>query len=213
MAISVERQRRMDQKLNQVMAVLLPLFEVGGIAYTTYVVNYLLCVRYLLSPSKDLNIEPRNATGIALIVVYSILLLAMCIAFLRMVQVIWTNPGLVPLGNPSTEKEGASRKHFDQLDAYICDYEGAPLWCEHCHNFKPDRAHHSSQLGRCVRRMDHYCPYAGGIVSETSHKFFVQFLFYGFLYTGFIVIVMAVFLAERSKQVRRILLCAYFRIG
>jgi palmitoyltransferase len=208
MAISEQRQMRMDQKANQVMAVLLPLLEVGGIAYGTYAVIYLLCVQYLLRPSADLHIEPRNATGIALIVVYSILLLVFGITFLRMLQIIWTNPGLVPVGDAATEKEGASTKHFDLLDAYICDYKGAPLWCETCHNWKPDRAHHSSQLGRCIRRMDHYCPYAGGIVSETSHKFFVQFLFYGFLYTGYVLIVMAVFLAERSKHV-----CFAIRFG
>jgi palmitoyltransferase len=169
-------------------AVLLPLFEIGGIAYATYTLIYLVGVQYLLDPSPELFIKPRKATGIALIVVYCLLLLFCLIAFLRMVQVIWMNPGLVPLGDPATEKEQASRKHFDQ-------------WCDSCHNWKPDRAHHSTQQGRCVRRMDHFCPYAGGIISETSHKFFVQFLFYGSLYTGFVLIVMAVFLAERGSQV------------
>lgn len=202
MALSEQRQLALDKKLNHAMAILLPLVEAGGIAYGTYVVVYLVCVRYLIDP--DLQLEPRRATGIALIVVYCILLLIFAITFLRLLQVIWVNPGVVPLGDTSSEKQAASTKHFDRLDAYTCDYQGWPLWCDKCHNWKPDRAHHSSQLGRCVRRMDHFCPYAGGIISESSHKFFVQFLFYGFLYTGYCLIVLAVFLAERSKQVRYI---------
>jgi palmitoyltransferase len=47
--------------------------------------------------------------------------------------------------------------------------------------------------------MDHFCPWAGGIISQTSHKFFVQFLFYGFVYAGYMTIVIACSLAERSK--------------
>jgi palmitoyltransferase len=201
MAISEQRKLRMDQKANQIMAILLPLLEVGGLAYATYVLIYLVCVQYLIQPSRDLHIEPRKATGIALLVVYCLLLLLWAVTLMRLLQVIWTNPGVVPLGDPACEKEGASTKYFDRLDAYICDYEGYPLWCPMCHNWKPDRTHHSSQLGRCVKRMDHFCPYAGGIISETSHKFFVQLLFYGFLYTGYVLIVMAVFLAERSRKV------------
>ncbi|KAF2743268.1 zf-DHHC-domain-containing protein [Sporormia fimetaria CBS 119925] len=194
----------MDQKANQVMAIILPLLEVGGIAYATYVVIYLVCVQYLMHPTPGFPVHPhpvdaRKATGVALIVVYCILLLVFAVTFLRLLHVIWTNPGTVSLGE-QREKDRVSTSYFDRMDAFICDYHGRPIWCSECGNWKPDRTHHSSQLGRCVKRMDHYCPYAGGIVSETSHKFFVQFLFYGFLYTGFVLIVMSVFLAERSKN-------------
>lgn len=191
----------MDKRANQVMAILLPLIEAGAIGYATYVILYLVCIQYLIHPSSKLALEPRSATGIALMVVYCVLLLVFALAFLRMLQVIWMRPGVTTLGDPASEKQAASTKYFDRLDAYICDYQGWPLWCDKCHNWKPDRSHHSSQLGRCVRRMDHYCPYAGGIISETSHKFFVQFLFYGSLYTGYVLIVMAVFLAERRRKV------------
>ncbi|KAF2014490.1 zf-DHHC-domain-containing protein [Aaosphaeria arxii CBS 175.79] len=202
MAISEERQNAMDKKANQIMSVVLPLVEAAGMGLATYVVVYRICLNALIQPiPKYTNhgFEPRRATGIGLLVVYLLLLVVFCITFLRLLQVIWTNPGVTPLGEPSSEKSTASTKHYDRLDAYICDYQGWPLWCDKCHSFKPDRTHHSKQLGRCVRRMDHYCPYAGGIISETTHKFFVQFLFYGFLYTGFTLIVVAYFLAERHR--------------
>ncbi|SPQ19750.1 054df3f6-62b0-4509-9c75-6ad5ddb493dc [Thermothielavioides terrestris] len=35
--------------------------------------------------------------------------------------------------------------------------------------------------------MDHYCPWVGGIVAETSFKFFVQFTFYTSLYCAIVV--------------------------
>lgn len=201
-----ERKDALDKRLNQAAAILIPLLEIGAMGYATYVVVYLVCIQYLIDPSWGIQIEgvePRRSTGIALIVVYFILLLLVCLTFMRLLQVVWTNPGVVPLGDPSSEKKSAPTRHFDRFDAYICDYEGLPQWCNACHNWKPDRAHHSSQLGRCVRRMDHFCPYAGGIIAETSHKFFVQFIFYTAIYTGYVLVVIAIFLADRIDKVRQ----------
>ncbi|KAF2279655.1 zf-DHHC-domain-containing protein [Westerdykella ornata] len=200
MAISEDGKKRLDRKVNQVSAVLLPLLEVGGIAYTSYVLVYLVCVQYLMKPSPGFGLEARNATGVTLIVIYCVILLGFAVTFLRLLQVIWVDPGLVSRGDPASEKKTAPMDYFDRFEAYICDHEGYPTWCWDCHNWKPDRAHHSSQLNRCVKRMDHFCPYAGGMIAERSHKFFVQFCFYGFLYTGYVLIVMAVFLAERAEK-------------
>ncbi|KAF2868086.1 DHHC palmitoyltransferase-domain-containing protein [Massariosphaeria phaeospora] len=182
-------------------AVIMPLLEIGAIGFVTYVVIYTLCIQYLLNPSEllqDYAIFPRVPTAIGVLVGYFILLGILLVTILRLFQVLWTNPGLVPLGDPSATKETAPGiKDFNKYDAYVCDYQGWPIWCDICHNFKPDRAHHCSELGRCVRRMDHYCAWAGGIVSETTHKFFIQFIFYGALYTAYTLAVMSYFLAER----------------
>jgi palmitoyltransferase len=48
--------------------------------------------------------------------------------------------------------------------------------------------------------MDHFCPWVGGIVSETSFKFFIQFLFYTALFTTHTLIFSAYFLAERQRR-------------
>ncbi|KAF2464265.1 zf-DHHC-domain-containing protein [Lindgomyces ingoldianus] len=202
-SLSERGQSKFEATANRIMAVLMPLVQAGAAGYATYVVVVLICIKYLLSPSSDLqdaDIEPRRRTAIALLVIYFILMAVMAITFLRLIQVIWSNPGYVPFADPDPEKGTVSTKDFDRLDAYISDYEGNPLWCRTCNNWKPDRTHHSSALGRCVRRMDHFCPYAGGIISETSHKFFTQFLLYGALYTGYVMILMAVFLAERNHK-------------
>ena len=31
--------------------------------------------------------------------------------------------------------------------------------CVKCNQFKPPRAHHCSECGRCIVKMDHHCPY------------------------------------------------------
>ncbi|KAF2175785.1 hypothetical protein K469DRAFT_646569 [Zopfia rhizophila CBS 207.26] len=206
MAISEERQNEILQSANRYCAIIMPLIEAGAVGYATYVLVVLLCIYYLLNPSSDLqaaDIHPRKATAIALVIVYFVLLFIMAVSFFRLIQVMWINPGLIPFGE-STEKVAASTKDFDCLDAFTCDYQGNPNWCERCCCYKPDRTHHASAIDRCVRRMDHFCPYAGGMISETTHKFFIQFLFYGSLYLCFVVVTLSVFSAEHVKYLHKL---------
>lgn len=42
---------------------------------------------------------------------------------------------------------------------FVCSQDGRPRWCSECANWKPDRTHHCSDVGRCVYKMDHYCPW------------------------------------------------------
>jgi palmitoyltransferase len=85
-------------------------------------------------------------------------------------------------------------------DVFICNYDGRPPFCSTCLNFKPDRTHHCSEVDRCVRKMDHFCPWVGGIVSETSIKFFIQFCFYAALFCINTLVFMAYFFAERHRK-------------
>ncbi|KFY63090.1 hypothetical protein V496_04189 [Pseudogymnoascus sp. VKM F-4515 (FW-2607)] len=85
---------------------------------------------------------------------------------------------------------------FYTKDIFVCSQDGRPKWCGECANWKPDRTHHCSDIGRCVYKMDHYCPWVGGVVGENSFKFFVQFVAYAFFYCLFVVIVSAIYLSE-----------------
>jgi palmitoyltransferase len=195
----------LEQKLGQATSVVMPLLECGAIGFLTWVLCYLICVQYLISPSEELRqsygIEPRRSTGIALIVVYATLLSAVLIPWMRLLQVVWSKADILPPGNPTMEKKDADSQPMEQRDAYVCDYDGAPLFCEKCNAFKWDRMHHCKELGRCVRKMDHYCPWAGGIVAETSHKYFMQGVFYGAIYMSYVWLVVAIFLADRISKV------------
>jgi palmitoyltransferase len=89
---------------------------------------------------------------------------------------------------------------FWQRDIFICNPDGRPPSCSSCLNHKPDRSHHCSEVDRCVQKMDHFCPWVGGIVSETSFKFFIQFLVYAAMFCILVLTTISVFIAERRKR-------------
>ncbi len=48
---------------------------------------------------------------------------------------------------------------FYKRGVFTCESDGRPIWCSTCLNWKLDRAHHCREVGRCVRKMDHFCPW------------------------------------------------------
>lgn len=162
----------------------------------------------------------------------------MASAYFRTIQVVLNNPGLVPRQDPPEQKGVDSDEFLDRgsvsggrsippagleafynRDVFECEVDGLPKWCSICKNWKPDRSHHCSEIGRCVFKMDHYCPWlvwiarfgscvrvltvirVGGIVSETAFKFFIQFCFYAMLYCTLVLVVIAYFFAKRHDEV------------
>jgi len=55
-------------------------------------------------------------------------------------------------------------------------------YCEREGLVKPLRAHHCRACGKCVLKYDHHCPWVGQCVGARNHKFFVQFVFWTFLF-------------------------------
>lgn len=66
---------------------------------------------------------------------------------------------------------------------------GKNRYCKQCHIYKPDRTHHDRQLGQCVLKMDHYCPWLDNTLGFNNAKYFFLAVFYGntslFLWLGF----------------------------
>ncbi|KAG8412593.1 Palmitoyltransferase pfa5 [Metarhizium acridum] len=89
-----------------------------------------------------------------------------------------TDPEAPPWVPPDLNPDSPGLEAFYSKDVFTCEADGRPKWCSQCRQWKPDRAHHSREMGRCVRKMDHMCPWVGGMVSETSFNFFIQFTFY-----------------------------------
>lgn len=48
---------------------------------------------------------------------------------------------------------------FYAKEVFVCEQDARPPWCSSCLIFKPDRTHHCSEVDRCVRKMDHFCPW------------------------------------------------------
>ncbi|XP_029880535.1 palmitoyltransferase ZDHHC3-like isoform X2 [Aquila chrysaetos chrysaetos] len=108
---------------------------------------------------------PFHAAAFNLIV----LLLLACHA-----RAVLADPGVVPLPDTAIDfsdlRSGAPRKpERSQEDWTVCD---------RCEAYRPPRAHHCRICHRCVRRMDHHCPWINNCVGELNQKYFIQFLFY-----------------------------------
>ena len=55
--------------------------------------------------------------------------------------------------------DASGLESFYLKDVFVCQPDGKPAWCSVCCQFKTDRAHHCREVGRCVRKMDHFCPW------------------------------------------------------
>ncbi|KAL4877514.1 zf-DHHC-domain-containing protein [Aspergillus karnatakaensis] len=94
----------------------------------------------------------------------------------------------------------AGLESFYTKDVFVCQPDGRPMYCSKCCHYKPDRTHHCREVDRCVQKMDHFCPWVGGVVSEKSFKFFIQFVFYTALFCIHVLVVCAIFTAELRRE-------------
>jgi len=65
------------------------------------------------------------------------------------------------------------------LDTTYQLYGGS--YCRRCDFPRPLRAHHCSTTGKCILRMDHYCPISGNTIGWNNHKYFLLFCLYSAL--------------------------------
>lgn len=69
-------------------------------------------------------------------------------------------------GGKAYQLDPAGLESFYTKDVFICQEDGRPPYCSTCCQFKTDRAHHCREVDRCVRKMDHFCPW---YVFESPH--------------------------------------------
>lgn len=88
-----------------------------------------------------------------------------------------TNPGAVPLGaRPLPDNTGDEENDLAPLKEVK---QRGTRRCRRCNNnYKPPRSHHDSVTGRCIVKMDHFCPWVGNAVGALNHKFFFLFILY-----------------------------------
>jgi palmitoyltransferase len=98
------------------------------------------------------------------------------------------------LKGPQNDPDSPGLELFYTKDVFVCEGDGRPKWCHECANWKPDRTHHCSSSGRCVKKMDHFCPWVGGPVGENNFKYFIQFTGYTALYCTHLLVVMTIYI-------------------
>ncbi|OQR72504.1 palmitoyltransferase ZDHHC3-like [Tropilaelaps mercedesae] len=93
--------------------------------------------------------------GFVNLIVFESLCFLACASHIRTMV---TDPGVVPQGT-------ATREAVDSLGLR----ENQVVYkCPKCCCIKPERAHHCSVCNRCVRKMDHHCPWIQAILSDET---------------------------------------------
>nr|KAF6476958.1 zinc finger DHHC-type palmitoyltransferase 3 [Rousettus aegyptiacus] len=124
------------------------------VLYAEFVVLFVMLI-----PSRDYAYSIVN--GILFNLLAFLALASHCRAML-------TDPGAVPKGN-------ATKEFIESLQLK----PGQVVYkCPKCCSIKPDRAHHCSVCKRCIRKMDHHCPWVNNCVGENNQKYFVLFTMY-----------------------------------
>ncbi|XP_005091241.1 palmitoyltransferase ZDHHC3 isoform X2 [Aplysia californica] len=124
------------------------------ILYAEYVVMFVMLVH-----------ESSNIYSLLHGVVFNILSFLAVASHLR---AMFTDPGAVPKGNATSE--GIKSLGLKKGEVVFK--------CPKCISIKPDRAHHCSVCQRCIRKMDHHCPWVNNCVGESNQKYFVLFTMY-----------------------------------
>ncbi|KAK2624856.1 hypothetical protein QTJ16_006049 [Diplocarpon rosae] len=219
------RAERYNAAANKWVARVVPLILAGIVGYATYVIVAILCVNYLLRKHH----EKAAAIPILVVYFILFLLIAVTFFRLVYITIFdppivplgpraisnrnarhrRKRPTEVGIGGDAYNgRNGLGARDdpdcpglelFYTKNVFVCELDGKPKWCSSCQNWKPDRAHHDSSSSRCIRKMDHFCPWVGGPVGESNMKFFIQFNFYAALYCLHLLVVMAIYVHQQKS--------------
>jgi DHHC palmitoyltransferase len=134
------------------------------------------------------NHPPFTPLATTAIVVVHALLLGMTFWSLALVKL--TNPGFVPRPKDLTPSEvraieagnleycpPITEEHLSR-EFIACDRDGNPNFCETCQILRPARSSHCHALGRCVVKLDHFCPMLYSAIGVGNYKYYIQFLWW-----------------------------------
>lgn len=143
----------------------LPLFLLGFLGYGIFAFSYV----YAYHEIYKFHSQSVAIGLIAISAFFGLLVL------LDWIQLLIIGPGRIT--GLQSYKLAKNHETFDSAveppDAFICDPYGHPFWCSSCQSIKPDRVHHSAELGYCVDKMDHMCNWLGAVIGRENYRYFV----------------------------------------
>jgi hypothetical protein len=117
-------------------------------------------------------------SNLALFIFSCLYVPAAAMALISLFNGLTTNPGAVPMGARPLEVSASSTDNTGIEEGRASSRRGTRR-CRKCNdNYKPPRAHHDSVTGRCIVKMDHFCPWVGNAVGALNHKYFFLFILY-----------------------------------
>lgn len=87
----------------------------------------------------------------------------------------FSDPGVVPL--PQSRVDFSDMHTEGQENKFDDDKKNWTV-CRVCETYRPPKANHCFVCNRCVKGMDHHCPWINNCIGERNHKYFLQFLIY-----------------------------------
>ncbi|XP_014662576.1 PREDICTED: palmitoyltransferase ZDHHC3-like [Priapulus caudatus] len=137
------------------------LLTYGAVFYADYVVTV-----QIVMPTMS-----NSLWGAFNAVLFNVILTMMLASHLRAVL---SDPGVVPL--PKTNLDFSDLHSGSRSPIHQSGHDWTV--CARCETYRPPRAHHCRICRRCIRRMDHHCPWINNCVGEYNQKYFLQFIIY-----------------------------------
>ena len=145
--MAAEHPQSPRNKVSLGTAKAIPVLLALVVAYCSYVVVGPLSIDYLINNKSDR--KPRVAAGIAVPIVWFALLLPVAATWVRLLTIVFGDPGYVSQGYGKDDSLDVPDE-FWMRDVFVCDQKGQPIFCYLCRSWKPDRAHHNQDVGRCT---------------------------------------------------------------
>jgi len=166
------------------------LFVLALIIWCYFIFTFdILLTLLALPPSGPSPVIGSHATGVAYTVIFNIIFAVGMIAFAR---ATFTDPGQIPASWAVGAEDTEAGPFIPQLTAIETKHDGSRRICRKSkpNMYKPDRAHFCKMLGRCVLKMDHFCPWLNNCIGFANHKYFYLFIFYMAALTIFMLVAM-----------------------